>query len=990
MYKEAEARQEFIDPLLEALGWDVGNRAGVAPAHREVVVEYSMKIGSYTKAPDYLVRLDGKPRFFVEAKKPQVNVKEDIGPAFQVRRYAWTAQLPLSILTDFDELAVYDTRVEPKKGDAASVARLLYIPHGELVDRWDEVAALFGRNAVLAGSLERFAQETRAPRGATTVDAAFLREIERWRELLARNIAAHNDALSQRQLNYAVQMTIDRLIFLRICEDRAIEPYGALLGEINGARVYPRLLERFRDADARYNSGLFHFASEKGREDADTLTPVLDIPDEPLRTIIGAMYFPESPYEFSVMPVEILGQVYEQFLGKVIRLEHGNAVVEEKPEVRKAGGVYYTPAYIVAYIVRQTVGRLLEGKTPKTAAALRIVDPACGSGSFLLGAYQLLLDWHRDGYVAEGPQKHKKELYQSADGEWRLTTSERRRILLNNLYGVDIDAQAVEVTKLSLCLKMLEGETEQTMGQLRFFRERVLPDLGNNIKCGNALIGPDFYHTDQLSFLDEEIQYRINAFDWHAEFAPIFAAGGFDAVIGNPPYIRIQTMKEWAPIEVEEYKLRYHAASKGNYDIYVVFVERGLQLLNLNGRLGYILPHKFFNAQYGAPLRGLIAAGQHLSDIVHFGHQQIFTGATTYTCLLFLSKAGQSIFSFVKIENTSAWSASDIVPIFELDAGQVTSREWTFVGGGAADTFQRLASAFRKLGDVADIFVGLQTSADDVFIMRYQGMVDEGQLNLYSESLSREVVIDNNLVFPVVSGTDVRRYQLLPYRQYIIFPYTVSNEKAQLIEDEKLKLNSYSTFIYLEENRSRLEQRERGKFADQFWYRFGRNQNLGIQSRAKICVPRLVDVLHATLDADGSHFLDNVDVGGVTWRAEYARHGLVYLLGLINSRLLAWFFPFVSAPFRGGYMSANKQFLSQLPIRIIDFDNPADVVQHDRMVALVERMLDLHRRQGAAATPQERSVIQRQIAATDAEIDALVYALYGLSAAEIAVVEGRA
>ena len=284
----------------------------------------------------------------------------------------------------------------------------------------------------------------------------------------------------------------------------------------------------FFEADQRYNSGLFHFAAEKGRASyPDELTPGLAIDDRVLKDILRRLYYPESPYEFSVLPADILGQVYEQFLGKVIRLTAGHrAVVEDKPEVKKAGGVYYTPTYIVEYIVEHTVGRLLEGKTPGQVSELRVLDPACGSGSFLIGAYQYLLDWHRDWYVAHPTKRPRPEIYQECGGEWRLTTAEKKRILLNNIYGVDIDAQAVETTKLSLLLKVLEGETSDSLDtQLSFLHERALPDLDANIKCGNSLIGPDFYDDQQLGLggLDDEERYRINVFDWEAEFPASWA-----------------------------------------------------------------------------------------------------------------------------------------------------------------------------------------------------------------------------------------------------------------------------------------------------------------------------------------------------------------------------------------------------------------------------------------------------------------------------------
>ena len=564
-YNETQVRREFIDPFFEALGWDVANKQGYAEAYKDVVHEEALKVGGGTKAPDYGFRIGGTRKFFVEAKKPSVDIKGDIHPAYQLRRYAWSAKLQLSILTDFEEFAAYDCRIKPDKTDKSSTARVLYFTFDQYLDRWDEIVGVFGRDAILRGSFDKYVESTTSKRGTAEVDRAFLAEIERWRDLLAHTIAVRNLGLSQRELNFAVQQTIDRIIFLRICEDRGIEQYGTLLGLVNGGEVYERLLLRFRHADARYNSGLFYFDPEKSRIDApDTLTPRIAIDDKSLRDILKNLYYPDSPYEFSVLPGDILGQVYEQFLGKVIRLTTGHrAVVEEKPEVRKAGGVFYTPTFIVSYIVRQTLGKLLAtltlrqvaGLAPRIgrkAAPVRVADIACGSGSFQLGAYQFLLDWYLAAYLADGAQKwatgRNPRLYQTARGEWRLTISERKRILLDHIYGVDIDPQAVEVTKLSLLLKVLEGESEQTLNpQLALFPDRVLPDLANNIKCGNSLIGPDFYDGKQMALLDDETAQRINVFDWQAEFPQVFADGGFDVIIGNPPYIRIQMMKEWAP-----------------------------------------------------------------------------------------------------------------------------------------------------------------------------------------------------------------------------------------------------------------------------------------------------------------------------------------------------------------------------------------------------------------------------------------------------------
>ncbi len=991
-YKETELRREFLDPLFKALGWDVANERGASPDEKDVIHEDAIKVGEALKAPDYAFRIGRTRKFFVEAKKPAIYLKENVESAFQLRSYGWSAGLPLCILTDFEEFAVYDCRLKPGRRDLATKGRYAYYTFDEYAETWDEIAALFSREAVLKGSLERFATEQTPPRGTIPVDKAFLREIEGWRSRLADTLVQWHPDLSQRDVNYAIQMTIDRIIFLRICEARAIEDYGRLLALVNGGNIYARLRNLFKDADRRYNSGLFHFEAEKGQnEQPDTLTLALHMDDTPLKEIITSLY--DSPYAFAVMPIEILGQVYEQFLGKVITITpktNGGRIVaiEDKPEVRHAGGVYYTPTYIVEGVVRETLLPLLVGKTPESAATLRIVDPACGSGSFLIGAYQFLLNWYRDWYLTNDPDNRLNKMT-LLGGERVLTTDVRKQIVLNSLYGVDIDEQAVETTKLSLLLQVLEGETNETISdRLRRHRERALPDLGRNIQCGNALIDDAFYADPAHRALSDAVRRRVNTFNWQGSFPAIFStAGGFDAVIGNPPYIRIQAMTEYAPDEAAFYSTHFRAAGRGNFDIYVAFVERALGLLNKRGRLGYILPHKFFNAQYGEPLRAILGEGKHLAKIIHFGDQQVFTGATTYTCLLFLEKGGRESFEFARVNDLTKWRESGRVSAEgTIPTNTVTAKEWTFNVSNLAGLLERLKAMPVKLGDIATIYVGLQTSADDVFILDVKEVKDT-TIVVHSKAQKATYELEKDLLFPIVSGVDVKRYGQLPNRQYILFPYEVLDEKATLMDFKELEKKYPLSAAYLRANRRQLENRESGRFRILDWHKFGRTQNLGIQNRAKLTVPRLVDRLRATFDMDGSHFLDNVDVGGVVLKAGHEQLDLRYLLALFNSKLMGWFFPHISAPFRGGFSSANKQFLGQLPIRPINFSVKAERTAHDEIVTLVDQMLDLHRQRAAARTPHDIQHLERQIASFDAQIDQRVYRLYDVSAEEIALIE---
>jgi adenine-specific DNA-methyltransferase len=509
-YNETLTRRDFIDPFFKALGWDIDNRNGYAETYREVIHEDRVKVGKATKAPDYSFRLSGGKRlFFVEAKKPSVAVKEEIQPAYQVRRYGWSAKLAVSIITDFEELAVYDCTKKPNPTDKASVARVKYLTYKDYLKEFDFLWDTFSKERVLKGSFDKFIQSNLHKKGTATVDKEFLLSLDSWRTYLATSIAINNKHLDEDEINFAVQQTIDRIIFLRIAEDRSVEPYGALKEAIKSGNYYQNLFHLFQQADDKYNSGLFDFKKDK-------ISKALTIDNKVVKTILNELYYPESPYEFSVLSVEILGSAYEQFLGKTITIDKAHrAKIEEKPEVRKAGGVYYTPQYVVDYIVQNTVGKLVENKAPKEVAKIKIVDPACGSGSFLIGAYQYLLDWHLSYYNTH-KEAAKKDKALTPTGA--LTTGIKKQILLNNIYGVDIDVNAVEVTKLSLLLKCMEGETSASIShQFQMFNERVLPTLDNNIKSGNSLVDTDFYD-NQLDFGEEK---KIKPFNWQKAFPEV-------------------------------------------------------------------------------------------------------------------------------------------------------------------------------------------------------------------------------------------------------------------------------------------------------------------------------------------------------------------------------------------------------------------------------------------------------------------------------------
>jgi hypothetical protein len=921
-YNETQLRREFLDPFFDALGWDVSNRGGLAEAYKDVIHEDALKVGGDTKAPDYCFRVGGKRIFFVEAKKPATNVKGDPAPAYQVRRYAWSAKLPLSILTDFEEFAVYDCRTRPSLNDKSSTGRILDLKYSEYADRWNEIASIFSKDAVLKGSFDKFAISERR-RGTATVDAAFLAEIEGWREALARNLALRNPSLTVHEINFAVQRTIDRLIFLRICEDRGVETYGELRTLLNGENIYGRLRHLYGIADERYNSGLFHFHAEKGRAEApDELTPALQIDDKVLKDMIGGLYYPESPYEFSVFPIEILGQVYEQFLGKVIRLTPArHAKIEEKPEVRKAGGVYYTPSYIVDYIVTQTVGRLCEGKTPKQIAGLRILDPACGSGSFLIGAYASLLNYHRDWYLKDGASKHTKEIYQGTGGQWYLTTPEKKRILLNNIYGVDIDSQAVEVTKLSLLLKVLEGENQETLNrQLKMWRERALPDLGNNIKCGNSLIDPDYFAGQLLP--DEEAMRHINPFDWRREFPEIMEAGGFDVVIGNPPW-----GAELSTAERAFLTLQYPAVPTKTKDSYMYFLLRSLYLLHTSGMLGFIIPNTWLLINTASDFRRQLLSLR-VSEIIDHG-DGVFKRATVESSTLIVVKRRDQDSTCHVVRMRRGTPVVDRFIKKQVWLDDALCRIVVDLDDRAQRLLARLKSKSTPFRECCVIIWGIKPYQVGYGVpAQTREMV---QKRIYHSETKR-----GDAWKPLVVGTNVNRYevhyagnQYIKYGKWLMYP-----------SDESLML------------------------------------------RPKLLLRQTSDTLRACYDEQGYYCQNSVFI------IHSDIVNLKVLLALLNSRLLGFVYKLGNPQTGKIFAEIKPSVIKELPIRTFDLSDTAARTEQGRLVMCVERISDLYKRLRVAKAPDERSQLQRQIDATDREIDSLVYKLYELTPDEITIVEG--
>lgn len=945
---ELSIRTWFVDKLFEALGWDV---TGSGPG-REVVFHARHRMRSTvageeewdadltheqldaradtTDVPDYGFYVGLELKFYVEAKRPFAGVGGKSGP-FQVKSYGWNQGLPFSVLTDFENLRVFRTRQRPDRDrPQAGLLEGYNLTSGDYVARWDALWALLSKEQVAAGHAAVVAHQ-HGPRGGTAVDEAFLRDLEGWREQLGADLLAHHEDLETWQLEEATQRVLDRLVFVRVVEDRDVEPNVVLRRYARVTDSYRQLCAEFRRLDTVYNGQLFaHHWSED-----------LEVSDHLVQRLIASLYAVDgSPYRFDTFQADFLGKVYERFLGKRFELTAGGTVrLIDKPEVRHAGGVYYTPRWVVDHMVDAGLGPLLEGRTPRQVAALNVVDPACGSGTFLLGVLDHLIRWH-ELYYDSHPVKDRARHYVDAHGRRRLTSDFKGEIIVNNVFGVDVDPRAVEVAQMSLYLRVLEEETAATLGsQPRLFEGARLPSLARNVRAGNSLIEDADVPPVLLGDLD--LRRRINPFEWRDPahgFGDVFAGrGGFDVVIGNPPYTRVQEMRASRPEETRIVEDKYRAATAG-FDIATLFTERGLALLAPpasrapGGVLVFITSRTFTETDAGAAIRRILADGRHVAGIIDFRSGRVFPEAGAYTVILKLTARPSSRWRLTRVPEPPAGdrlaaAIRDPVLTAELPGGALGAEAWSLSLPTEDVLLTRLAQ-LPTLGDVTggQVFQGVITGNDDVYRAVDVGPDPQNpQARLVRPAAaapnSPPLSFERSILRPVYAGKgNFQPFHTTPSREWVVLPYAQPAPGApyQLLPWAQLERDAPHVARWLRSHEVALRTRRSGNWTEATWYAYSRPQNLARFAAPKIMVPAMLDRLCATYDT-GGHYFVNVSTGGYGLGADPACGAdPEYVAALLNSRLLSWVLKRYSRAWRGGWFEARKGNLVRLPVALPD------------------------------------------------------------------------
>ncbi len=926
-FHEAKTKQGFIEPLFRTLGWNFDDTNEVAPEEK-----------ASNGRVDYAFKLHGVSQFYLEAKPLKATLSKP-EYAKQAITYAYNKGVTWVVLTDFEELRLFNAQANKP---------FLTLTYKDYASNFDNLW-LLSRESLEKGLLNKEAAQYGALPPTLTVETRLFRQLRQWREGLFNQLHFYNKDLTFSQIDEVIQRLFNRLIFIRTCEDRGIEE-KRLLSAVNQwktgghkGELVEAVRQIFREFDGYYDSDLFapHLLDTEG----------VFIESAIIESIINGLY--EVPggmasYDFSIIDADVLGAVYEQYLGHVAdivkqrareaqaRMDLGLAEetieITAKKQRRKEHGIYYTPEFVTDYIVKETVGCFLKERSYNEILNIKILDPACGSGSFLIRAYDELLNYHA---------------YQRGKPVSELDQWERLPILTGNIFGVDLDMQAVEIARLNLLLRSLA-------------RRDKLPFLHDNIRQGNSLISGT---EEELKGYFGDNWRDKKPFNWEQEFNNIMAQGGFDIVIGNPPYAGFQGFKD------KEYLKEAFETTKGRFDIYIPFIELGMRILKSGGLLSFICPTNFMKRGHGEALRKFCKSKASILEIVDFRDFQIFEEALNYTGIFVLKKGTPEDRHklIYKAESISA-------PPQEFFQADLDDELWIFPSLAASKVISAIKSkSVEPLeGLCFGISEGIVTGKNEVFITS----IDNAQ----------KLGLEERMLHPILQGKDIRRYFLEKPEHAVIYPYNSDNGKTIPIDKKELKQQYPNAWNYLNSKRNDLSGRAYFEESKKLWYELWCERNFDTQASEKIVVAEIAEASRFALCPASIFYLDTAC--GITLKPHFQPR---YVLGILNSKLMDFFYKNTTVPKANKFFIYKTMFLKHIPIRRINFDNAAEKKMHDDLVVLVDKMLELHKR----LTPirniysSERDELIREIERTDKEIDNLVYDLYGLTEEERKIIKGQ-
>lgn len=980
-YNESECRLNFIDQFLKIFGWDVTNEKRVQPQYREVIVE---SYDSETGRPDYSLTLNGVTKFYIEAKKPCVDIIDNTKPSFQARSYGWTAKHPIAILTNFEYLLIYDTRIMPDANDLSSVALIQKIHFTEYIEKFDLIWSLISREVVYNGDFDKYFDNIEKYK--TLVDDVFLKQINSWRLSLGRYL--HSKGVSVDIINDETQGFINQIIFLRICEDRKLPTYRTLIETIEDKdTIKEKMTKLLEEADRRYNSGIFKGSYLK-----------LDLNQEVIEEIIQALYYPKSPYAFNIIKADLLGRIYEMFLVEHLVVNEENMLILSGKEENENRDVVSTPVQIVQYMIDKTLSNLVKDKTPEEIKQLRIADIACGSGIFLLEAYEYLIKKCTEWYLCHDIS-HLEEM---GEGIYKLPLAEKKEILTSCIYGVDIDYHACEVAKFTLLLKLLEQETKATV----LLEVPVLPDLSENIQMGNALIDNEMIekqHAFDTKTFDtktfetktfdtktyDEIAYDANPYHALEEMNPfdfeLFNQGRkFSVIVGNPPYVKTADMIKFShKKEIDIYKRQYESAYK-QFDRYFLFVERACELLDQDGLLCYFIPNKFAKIEAGKKLRKYLSNGKLLKEYIDFGSAQFFKDKdkTIYSAILFLEKSDKEEFVYREVEDGNAFflGKDEASKKIVLKKDMLTEEPWILTTN--RELMIEMENLYNKSTTIEkeyDVFNGIQTSAEQpipVYWFSDKEIIDEDSKYYSIHKFGKDYKIEKAILRPYFKPTNQKERHISTYDAYktnkwIIFPY---DREGKLFPKQVMQKEYPYAFIYLKDRYDLIVPRQiSGNKTDRDvpyalghpdeWYQYGRNQGLTrFNGTEKLIIGVMWRDYPKYLFDKKDYIIASGETAGFCGIAKKPEslYSLEFLQAYLMHPLIAQIIINRGSNFDKGYVTNGTGILKDLPLIKIDFNHVQIRKIYDTIGSDTKKIYEINERLLEPLGNKEITILSRQ------------------------------
>jgi type I restriction-modification system DNA methylase subunit len=973
---EATART-WVERFLKIFDWNSSDPHQVRQEYR-IQGRAARRLkseGTSHRRPDYCLLSNNQRILYIDVKKFDANIKDDSGISYQVRCYGWSEGFKVSYAFDFEELAVYDCRIRPKDDDEADIARVLYLRQSGYLDNFDTLWEYFSKKEIESGSLARVLPDDERPKGSKALDQDFEDNLSAWRKELAKSILRYGKIRDAALISASAQRILDRIIFLRICEEFGFEELGTLLemGQHEDG-FWPLFMEEHDKRYCKvYDGILFPASGEDDPTGVDSHLRSWWLKGRVFRDIVQTLYSPH-PYRFDVIPIELLGNVYERYLGKRLRVIGNDVQDEYKLEYQRTKGAVYTPPWIVKRIVEKTLSPLAAKKDPEELLQLRVLDPACGSAGFLLGVYDFLenriLTWFTDNNT---DRRKSAYIVETEDGV-RITPHVANEIINNCIYGVDIDPEAVEVARMSLALRYLEKTS-----MLSAEPHLLLKGIGLNIRQGNSLVGPDIIGNGIDA---EKVIKETMPFDWHSTttgFGHVMENGGFDAVVGNPPYIEVKRYKEWMPSQYKYLKESgaFETTAEGKTDIAMPFMEQGLKLLNKNGRLGFIIQNRFFKTDYGEIVRAWLKRHKAIAEIEDFKDLQVFTGRTTYTAILILQKNSPVIHYRTYASQTDA--VADLPNVqCTLKWDSIDKNVWSFDQPDLLEVHQELIKRHGAIGGHSElqISVGLQTLYGKLY--QFDPVEVKPRTVVGKNGEGETITLERAALRPLC-----RNRGFYPFRKdnadaWVIFPYDIIDGQAMEIGWKDFKERFPKTASYLEERKRNLLKAVDAEEGVNRWHLYRYPKNLASQASPKVLFPMTIEDTMASVDFVGDVYQDNVNVNSVSFSRASANQ-LSSIAATFNSTLFNALARLKAGLNDSGWRKFNRQYAELVPLPSAIFQDEATV---KTLSGFAAKIGDLQTKSIIATSEGAKTGFRATIESLWQQLDDAVESVYGLTKAQ--------